>query len=397
MRRAVIAVCCVFAANGVVVGAWAVRVAEVQRHHGLGETGLGAALICVGAGALLAMPPTGELATRFGSAVCIRALVVILALAPAIAALSGSIPLLLVGLAALGAGNGGLDVSMNTQAVAVERRLGRPVMSTLHAVYSTGYLLSALIGGLLASAGLGIETHLVIVGALAAATVLVTSRWLLPDRPAEDEVAGLSWPSHNLVLLGLIAFCALLTEGSITDWGSVYVKHVLEGSPALAGAALGAFGAGMALSRLTGDHLRSRFGAVALVAVGAALTGTAFAAALALSSPAAIVPALLITGLGLGNCFPVALAAAGFTEGNASVAAAVASVATVGYTGFLMGPALIGLLTAALSLSGALCTLVVAMGVVLLLARRVGVADRGARPGRQISETSRRAGSIPGP
>jgi MFS family permease len=376
MRRAVIAVACVFAANGIVVGAWAVRVAEVQRDHGLGETGLGAALVCVGLGALLAMPPTGGLATRFGSAACIRVLIVLVALAPAIAAASGSIPLLLLGLVALGAGNGGLDVSMSTQAVAVERTLGRPMMSTLHAVYSGGYLLSALAGGLLASAGLGIETHLAIVGALAAVTVLATSPWLIADRPAGDEVAGLVWPSRHLLMLGVIAFCALLTEGSITDWGSVYVKHVLEGSPALAGAALGAFGAGMALSRLTGDHLRSRFGAVALVAVGATLTGAALAAALALSSPAATVPALLVTGLGLGNCFPVALAAAGFTEGNSSVAAAVASVATVGYTGFLMGPALIGLLTAALSLSGALCTLVVAMAVVLLLARRVRVADR---------------------
>jgi cyanate permease len=88
-----------------------------------------------------------------------------------------------------------------------------------------------------------------------------------------------------------------------------------------------------------------------------------------------MVPAFLLVGLGLGNCFPVTLAAAGFTKGNGSVAASVASVATVGYTGYLMGPALIGLLTAGLSLSGALCLLVAAMLVVLLLARQVRVAD----------------------
>lgn len=382
LRRTVLAVSCVFAANGIVVGAWAVRVAEVQRAHGLGETGLGAALVCVGLGALLAMPPTGALATRFGSAACIRVLIVLVALAPAIAAASGSIPLLLLGLVALGAGNGGLDVSMSTQAVAVERTLARPVMSTLHALYSGGYLLSALVGGLLASAGLGIETHLVVVGALAASAVLVTSPWLVADRPAAGESTGLRLPSRSLLLLGVIAFCALLTEGSITDWGSVYVKHVLDGSPALAGVALGAFAAGMALSRLSGDPLRSRFGAVVLVGVGAALAGSALAVALALSSPAVTVAALLVTGLGLGNCFPVALAAAGFAEGGASVAAAVASVATVGYTGFLMGPAAIGLLTAGVSLSGALCILVVAMGVVLLLARRVRAADLDLSDGR---------------
>jgi MFS family permease len=374
-RRTLLAVCLVFIGNGVVVGAWAVRIVEVQRAHGLSETGLGAALICVGIGALLSMPPTGVLATRFGSAACIRVLIVLVALAPVIAGASGSIPLLLLGLVALGAANGGLDVSMSTQAVAVERRMGRPMMSTLHALYSGGYLLSALVGGLVADSGVGVEPHLAIVGAIAAIAVLATSRWLIADRPAEHEVAGLVLPNRRLFLLGVIAFCALLTEGSITDWGSVYVKHVLESSPALAGAALGAFGAGMALSRLTGDLLRSRFGSVALVAIGAAVTGAALAAALALATPAATVPAFLLAGLGLGNCFPVTLAAAGFTKGNGSVAASVASVATVGYTGYLMGPALIGLLTAGLSLSGALCLLVAAMLVVLLLARQVRVAD----------------------
>jgi hypothetical protein len=136
----------------------------------------------------------------------------------------------------------------------------------------------------------------------------------------------------------------------------------------------------MALSRLTGDLLRSRFGSVALVAIGAALTGAALTAALVLGVPAATVPAFLLAGLGLGNCFPVTLAAAGFTKGSGSVAASVASVATVGYTGYLMGPALIGLLTAGLSLSGALCLLVAAMLVVLLLARQVRVADGAQEP-----------------
>jgi len=372
-----LAVGCVFLGNGVIVGAWGVRVAEVQRDHGLDEAGLGAALVCVGIGALLAMPATGVLATRFGSAACIRVLIMVVALAPLLAGASGSIPLLLLGLVALGAGNGGLDVAMSTQAVAVERLLGRPMMSTLHALYSGGYLLSAVVGGLLASGGLGVEAHFALVGALAAALVLATSRRLILDRPAEAPPAFVR-PSRRLLLLGLIAFAALFAEGSITDWASVYVRHVLEGSAAVAGAALGAFGAGMALSRLTGDRLRARFGSVALVAVGAGVTGTALAFALALADPAAIVGAFLLCGLGLGNCFPVALAAAGFVKTEAGVATSVASVATVGYTGFLMGPALIGLLTTAISLQAALCSLVVAMAVVLLLARQVQGAD-GAR------------------
>lgn len=373
-RRTVLAVALVFAGNGIVVGAWAVRVAEIQRAHGLSEAGLGVALICVGAGALLAMPVTGALAIRFGSAACIRVLILILAAAVAIAAISSSVPLLLVGLALLGAANGGLDVSMSSQAVAVERVLRRPMMSTLHAVYSFGYLLSALVGGFLASAGVPVEAHLAAVGTVAAVSVLATSSWLILDRPDAESGVRLRSPSRQLLLFGAIAFCALLTEGSITDWCSVYVRQVLDAAPAVAGLALGAFGAGMALSRLTGDRIRARFGPTALVVTGATATASALGLALAIGQPGAMVPAWLVAGLGLGNCFPVALAAAGAVGGRTGVGPAVASVATVGYTGFLMGPAVIGLLTAVVSLGVALCTLVVAMILIVLLAPSVRAA-----------------------
>lgn len=374
-RRTILAVACVFFSVGCVVGAWGVRVAEVQRAHGLDEAGLGAALICVGLGAMIAMPPVGVLATRFGSAACIRGLIVVIAVGPAIAGASGSIPLLLIGLVLLGAGTGGLDVTMSTQAVAVERMLARPMMSSLHALYSGAYLLSALVGGLLASSGLGVETHLAIVGALVMVVVLTASRWLVADRPARPPRVGLRLPSRRLFLLGLIAFGALFTEGSITDWSSVYVHHVLDASPAVAGAALATFGCGMALTRLTGDFLRSRFGAVALLTAGATLAGTALVLALAFETAPATIVAFLFVGFGLGNCFPVALAASGFVKSEGGVAASVASVATIGYTGFLMGPALIGLLTTAVSLPVALCSLVVAMAVLILLARQVRIAD----------------------
>ncbi len=375
-RRTLLAVSCVFLFDGGIVGAWAVRVAEVQREHGLSETGLGAALICVGLGAILAMGPVGVLATRYGSAACIRVLIVIAAFAPVLAAASGSIPLLLLGLALLGFGIGGLDVSMSTQAVALERSMDRPLMSTLHALFSAGYLFSALVGGLVAGSGMGVTPHLAIVGGVAAATILGTSRWLVYDRPPKEKHAGFDFPSRNLLILGLIAFGAFLTEGSITDWLSVYVKTILEASPTIAGAALATFGTGMAVSRFTGDHLRSRFGPYALVTLGALLTTATLALVLLASNSTVTIIALLFTGLGLGNCFPVSLAAAGSIPNKSGVAASVASVATLGYTGFLLGPALIGLLTTVVSLSVALCALVVAMIAVVLLAPVVRAAPR---------------------
>ena len=132
----------------------------------------------------------------------------------------------------------------------------------------------------------------------------------------------------------------------------------------------------MAVSRFTGDHLRSRFGPYALVTLGALLTTATLALVLLASNSTVTIIALLFTGLGLGNCFPVSLAAAGSIPNKSGVAASVASVATLGYTGFLLGPALIGLLTTVVSLSVALCALVVAMIAVVLLAPVVRAAPR---------------------
>jgi MFS family permease len=378
-RRATsIAVGAVFAANGIVVGGWTVRIAEIQLDQGLSDAGLGVALVAVGAGALLAMPVAGELATRIGSARCIRALIVLVAIAPAAAALAPSVPLMMLGLALLGAGNGGLDVTMNTQAVALEAGREKPVMSTLHSLYSFGYLASALCGGLLAEAGVSIALHLALTGALALVVVLGTSRALIADRPGADAVVGLRWPTRALLVLGAISFFALLTEGAIADWGSVYITRTLESSPALAGVAFAAFGGGMAISRFAGDRLRVLLGPVRLVALGAGTTAAVLTLALIADSPLAVVPCFALVGLGLGNAFPVALAAAGKVPAAMSSGAAVASVSTVGYLGFLLGPAMIGFIAGAASLSLALGLLVVACGLIVVLSRAVGAAGRGA-------------------
>jgi MFS family permease len=378
LRTPSVAIGAVFLANGLVVGAWAVRVAEVQRSHGLSDAALGVALIAVGVGALLTMPPIGALSGRFGTVGLIRALVVVLAAAPVLAALSHGIPLLVAALAALGAGNGGLDVGMNTQAVGLERVAGRPVMSKLHATFSFGFLGGALISGTLAAVHVAATPALAIVGVVAATAVLATSAGLLADRPASRaRPTDSRRPSRQLLLLGVIAFCCLFTEGSIADWGSVYVTGPLGGSATLAGFAFAAFGGGMATGRLVGDGLRVRIGPVRLVVIGASAMGAAMALALLLGSQLAVVPCFAVVGLGLGNNFPVVLSAAGALARPPLAAAAVATVSTCGYTGFLLGPALIGLVAGLASLPLALALAPCAAAVVLALSAKVAPAGDG--------------------
>lgn len=370
-RRTRFAIGTIFAANGSVVGAWAVRVADVQASHHLADSGLGFALISVGVGAMLGMAPTGRLLRRFGSRRCAISFIALLAAGPALSAATSQISLFVLGLVALGAGNGGLDVTMSTQGVHLEALLGRPVMSTLHAIFSVGYLASALCGGLIAGAGVSAAPHLVAVGGVAVLLVLVTSRWLIDERIVERAQGPVRW-TGGLLALGAIAFCALFTEGAITDWGAIYVRSSLSGSAALAGLAFGAFATGMALSRLSGDRFRARFGPVPVVLGGALSVGFATGAALVAESTLVVVPSFALVGLGVGNTLPITLAAAGRVAPRGAV---VATISTVGFAGFLMGPAMIGFVAGATSLPLGLSLVVLASLVILALAREVAMAS----------------------
>src|SRR5215216_2564336 len=183
-----LAVLGVFFANGVVIGTWVVRIPAVQQRLGLGEGLLGGALLGAAVGALVAMPLVGALVSRFGSRRVVGTTALLLSLSLVLPALAPNLILLVPALAMIGATNGGLDVSMNAQAVAVEKGYGRPIMSSFHAAWSFGGLAGAAGGGLLASQGVGPLPHFAAVAVLSAIAFAAAYKKLLPARAdaAED-------------------------------------------------------------------------------------------------------------------------------------------------------------------------------------------------------------------
>ncbi len=179
-RSARFAVTAIFAVNGLILSNWVPRIPAVQRNLDLGEGQLGLALLGVAVGALLTMPLIGGLVARFGSRPATTAAVVALAAAVLLPALAGGLVTLTLALVALGAANGALDVAMNAQAVAVERRYGLPIMSSFHAAFSFGGLAGAILGGLAAAAGIEPLPHLAAVGVAGVAAGLAAARGLLP-------------------------------------------------------------------------------------------------------------------------------------------------------------------------------------------------------------------------
>jgi MFS family permease len=369
------AVTAVFFLNGTAFSSLYARLPALQTDLQLSDPALGALLLATAVGLLLAQPAAAALAARRGSAGVTRASALGLAAVLPLPALAPTPVTLAAALAALGACNGALDVAMNAQGIAVERRSPRRVYASFHAALSFGAVAGAAGAGAVAALGFSPAVHLAALAALLAGGALCAGRRLLPDAAALGPIVVA--PSRALAALGVVAFCALLAEGAVFDWSAVYLRRSLEAGEAMAAAGLAAFSLTMGLGRLTGDRLADRVGPVALARGGAALAGTSFAVALLAASPPAAIAGFALLGAGLAAVFPLALAAAAARTAHAPTAPAIAAVSTAGYLGLVCGPPTIGLLAGAVGLVGALGVLVALCAVVVLLGGAV-TASRGS-------------------
>ncbi|HWX48651.1 MAG TPA: MFS transporter [Roseomonas sp.] len=353
-RAAQRAIRLVFLANGMIFAAWAPLVPVVRERLGLAEGTLGLILLALGAGGILAMPLAGGLVARHGSrAVSVTAGLGFAAMLPLLP-LAPSGLLLALALFLFGAAGGLMDVSMNAHAVAVEARGRRPIMSSIHGLFSLGGLLGAGVATGLLAAGLPPLFTALPVALVGALLLLLQVPALLPreaDRPGGGH--GLVLPRGPVVGLGLIGVVALMAEGSMIDWSGIFLAQERGQALRLAGLGFAAFSVAMAVARLAGDAVNQRLGPVVMLRGGALLAAAGFLAATLLPWTWAALVGFVLIGLGLANMVPLLMSAAG-RLGDVAPGTAIAAVATLGYSGLLGGPAVIGFIAQAAGLPLAL-------------------------------------------
>lgn len=430
-RAARAAVFATFTLNGFLLAMWVVHIPAITDRTGVSAELLGMFVLVLAGAALIGMRAAGPAADRFGS----RPLVALAAGGVSVAVLgpgfAGGPVALGLTLAVFGLANGALDVSMNTQAVLVERAYGRPIMSAFHAMFSGGGFAGSLVGWAAQHAGVDLRVTVLCASAagLLATTVLVPR--LLPTgtphatidvpgpagdtpgptspagpdspaRPAGEpgatpgpapeagRVSGGGDPAHDrahgpearahsrkVFALGAIAFVLLLTEGAAADWSALQVRGHLNTSEATAALAFGAFSAAMTLGRFGADRVAGAIGRVAMVRYGSLLAAAGLA--LVVASPWLITSLLgwTLCGFGIAGGVPQIFTAAG-NLGTATAATDMSRVFTVGYLGLLAGPAVIGWLTVLVPLTAAL---IVPLVLVLLCAWRADVVAPPAPAG----------------
>ncbi len=379
-----------FAIDGFIFASWAVRIPAIKEQTAASPAALGLALLGASAGAVATMTISGALCRRFGSHRLTVAGGVLLSAALLLPPLAKSALGLGLALVVFGIGYGGLNVAMNSVAVDLVAATGRPVMPSFHAAWSFGGLAGASLGGLLAP-HLSPLRHLALVALLGLAVTAVCGRTLLAHpMPARDEGARGRSPAGTagsaggasghpgiwraVLLFGLIALCSAYGEGAIGDWGALHLRQDLGAGPGLAATGFAAFALAEACGRLAGSTLLERLGQTrVLVFGGVTASAGMLAAALAPALPVALA-GFALTGLGVANMFPAAMARAGLLAGPNGVALA----STLGYTGFLLGPPAIGFLAGSVGLGAGLTTVSVLALAAALLAGLSGRASHAA-------------------
>lgn len=371
LRHARAAVSVTFALNGFVLASWVPHIPTVKASHAIGDGALGLVLLAMAAGAVVALPFAGWLNARFGSCVMTLAAATGLCVTLPLPVLSPNVAALATTLFLFGACNATLDVSMNTQAVAVESRWAGPIMSSFHALFSLGAMSGALVAGIAIGAGVAPWLHVVATMVIGLALVAAIAARLLPDKGGGVAAPVFARPSGRLLALGGLAFLGLMTEGAMGDWSAVWLRDSLHAPPGMAAAGFAAFSLAMCLGRFGGDVLARALGPRALMRGSGVIAAGGLGIGLVGTTPAIAVAGCALVGLGIANVIPLLFSAAG-RIGGVSAGPALAAVASTGYAGLLAGPPLIGLVAELVTLPVALGLVCAACGMLALGAGQVG-------------------------
>jgi MFS family permease len=370
MHPARLAVNIIFFLNGFVHANYFSRLPRIQDQFNINDGVVGLVLLSSSVGALIAMPFTGWLIIRNGSRrVTIFSAFFYCSLIPFIPWLPAAtlVPLVFV-FFLLGVSAGMLDVAMNSQAVMVEKQMAKPIMTSFHALFSIGMMVGALGGSLFTEISEGLFIHFVTVSGFSIVTVYVARYYLIHDKPITKDVEGPAFrlPNAAMVSIGIIAFCSMLGEGAMADWSTNYMENIAHADKAAAPLGLSAFALAMTIGRVFGDSARVRFGDAKLMVVCGIIATAGLSFAILFVHPAMVIIGLFVVGLGLSAIVPIAYSIAGHTK-DLPPGVGLAMVTTVGYSGFLFGPPIIGFLANAFTLRYALLCAVALFVIMTIL------------------------------
>jgi MFS family permease len=341
-----LAVAIFFFVNGFCYANWVARMPEVKDIYNVSYGTLSTLLLFTAAGSLTAMPFAGIFTAMFGSRRITGVLGILFCLVIPLIPLFTNLWIIRFMFFLIGVIAGGLDVTMNGQAVFVERLMKKPIMSSFHAVFSVGTALGAGSGSLFTKYHIPLSWHLAIIATFGVMLNAWAALNLVHDKPKKDPnteggSVGLKLPTAAILPLGIIAFCGMTGEGSMADWSAMYMNKIVGKDLSFSALAFGSFTTAMTIGRFFGDALIERLGNRKLLIYNSLASIFGLTLSLVFLNPYIVLLGFFITGLGVATVVPIVYSTAGNTEG-VSPSVGIAMATTVGYAGFFVGPPVIG-------------------------------------------------------
>ena len=365
-----------FILSGSTFGIWASRIPAFVIRFELSPAALGGFLFILAFGAILSFPCSGYLSDRFGAVTISKILAFSCLTVFVCLPLAGNILFFGLFLFLFGMFNGGLDIAMNVWASEVQKRYEKQILSSFHAMFSLGAGIGAILGFSAASKGMSIQANFYL-GAFFLIPILgiiLMSGWRSEIKQSEAFFSQFAIPKKSLMSVGLIAFCSSLGEGGVADWSALYLVLVTQASQADAALGFAIFSLAMVIFRLMGDKIIALLGKVS---TGRASALTAFlGAALVLSSGyyPIILCGLALMGAGYAILIPVCFSRAA-EEPSVSPGAAIASVSTLGYSGFLLGPPVLGLVAEYTSMASVFLILMLLTAIIFAASKQLAPSN----------------------
>jgi MFS family permease len=348
-----------FLVDGAGFGTWAAHVPVFKQSLHIENGSLTLVLISVIVGALITMPLTGQLLARYGSRRVIRIVSISYVLMIALVAQASSFLLLVIFAGLFGAAKGAFDISVNAQAMAVEKHYERSSMSFFQGCWSAGGLLGAGAAGLMLQHQGTVRADLSFTAGLLGLCSILTLPLLVNETVRPRAISKFVWPNAALLRIAALGSFGLLAEGAIADWASVYLHSNIGVTLPLAAAGYAAYAIAMAAARFSGDWLAQRISGKNILHGSGLLIATGLGCTLLSHSWWPAVFGLMLAGIGVANIVPVIWGVAG-RDTRMGAGPAISATATIGYCGFLTGPPIIGSLAVLIGLRQAMGVIVLA-------------------------------------
>jgi MFS family permease len=378
-KRIRIAVAMVYFSMGLCFSSWASRIPDIKTALHLNDAMLGSILFGLPVGQFLMMPFSGKLVTHFGSRK------VLLFAFPLYTICLNNISLvkqgwqLAIALFLFGLAGNLCNISVNTQGVAAERLYDRPIMASFHGGWSLAGFTGALIGLLMMNLKVIPTWHFICVTLIVWTIVWINQPFLVKGKLGAHKDAPkrkfFAKPDSILLQLGIIGFCSMASEGAMFDWSGVYFKDVVKAPHSLVILGYTSFMIMMATGRFLADYAISRIGRKRLLQICGVMISTGLFISVLFPYLITCTIAFMLVGLGVSSIVPTVYSAAG-KHSKVPAGIALATVSSVSFLGFLMGPPLIGYISEIAGLRYSFAVIgIFGLGIALLVSRIKALQD----------------------